>query len=72
MTDADIEKRILKSRDSGHIKFLEMRCILENAFADYEERDDEFSKAMVKQLSETRAELMEKRQKIHLLVDSIF
>ena len=72
ITDGELEKRVTKSRDTSHIKFLEMLCILENGILDLETQEDKASKDNYDKLSELRNDLLEKREVMHMLVDSIF
>jgi len=49
-----------------------MLCILENAILELETQEDKQSKETYDRLSELRNDLLEKREVMHMLVDSIF
>lgn len=72
LSEGEFEQRISKSRDNSHIKFLEMLCILENAILELETQEDKQSKETYDRLSELRNDFLEKREVMHMLVDSIF
>jgi uncharacterized protein YlxW (UPF0749 family) len=49
-----------------------MLCILENAILELETQEDKQSKETYDRLSELRNDFLEKREVMHMLVDSIF
>jgi len=49
-----------------------MLCILESAILELETQEDKQSKETYDRLSELRNDLLEKREVMHMLVDSIF
>ena len=72
ISEYEIEKKILHAKNSGHVKFLEMLCILENSIVDLESKDEYDEDDDYVKLSAIRNELIEKREAILVLVDSIF
>lgn len=72
VSDIELTTSRIRARDSGHIKFLEMLCILENSIVDLEGKTDDESKEHEAKLSELRNSLLEKREYIHIIVDSLY